>query len=74
MFLVCVQVTQGIISRVIVAGQAVNNVDAIFCSSTNEGALELSHYACGLACRNLFMRFDVLFDYSSLRVGIIPHA
>ena len=66
MFLVSVQVSQGIISRVIVAGQAVNNVDAIFCSSTNEGALELSHYACGLACRNLFMRFDVLFDYSSL--------
>ena len=66
MSLVCVQVTQGIISRVIVAGQVFNNVDAIFCSYTNEGALELSHYACGLAYRNLFMRLDVLFDYSSL--------
>ena len=55
------------------AGQAVNDVDAIFCSFTNGGASELSHYACGLACQNLSMGIDMLFDYSSEWASYLMH-
>lgn len=64
------QAKTGSVAMVEIGGEKLKNVSALF-AREGGGAIELSHYADGLMCRNLFAKFDLLFDYPRQRVGMM---